>query len=243
MHMMIFDIEKLKFPSGRTVKRARQDAKEMRKSQNILMADALDHVAKVNGLNCRWSEAIEFIKARAGIDTSILQGPPVKINDGSDADHGMNPYRKLLVLGLNEALNRDALSLLWDGETKTKSGHFETVIAGENSIVSWADAGFGEIRLSVWWKYDHSKHPQANLLGSYRESFKTAAPLAKRSRYKEFVGVVCSVWLERDKGRYLQGHGNRYIHERYTRKGELVILKAIPDPVPNGFEIEGPFHM
>lgn len=306
----------LKFPSGRNIKRAKQDARALAKQKDIPLHQALDEIAKINGCASNWSKAIVSLQsnqplsdislhkqpqsplaAELGISDSDLEQLSYEIqtnesNDGLIYDYiltfdescpqeiletieglsddntirvsvnafdepdpfdeelapyplktDMNPYRKLLVLGLNELVSRGLLSLNWDGKPSEATPHIETSIAGFNSIVSWSDAGFGEVRISVWWKYDHSQHPQANLTGSFKESFSSPSPKANKKHYPKFVGVVCSAWLERDKGKYLQGSGNDHLLERYTRKEELEQLKRLPNPVPLGFEPEGRFHM
>ncbi|MFK5895255.1 MAG: hypothetical protein QM504_18735 [Pseudomonadota bacterium] len=231
--MSKYTIEKLKFPSGRTIKRMKQDAKALAKSSGVPLNKALDETAENNGMMCGWSNAIHILRN--------MHNP--SINKPSKVETDMNPYRKLLVLGLNEVLSRKLLSLDWDGKSRVNTGHIETTIANFNSIVCWSDAGFGEIRISVWWKYDHSLHPQANLEGSSREEFSSSSPLAKRQHYPKFVGIVCGAWLERDEGKYLQGKKSERIIERYARRGELTYLKSIPNPAPIGFETEGRFHM
>lgn len=309
-------INALKFPSGRNVNRAKQDAKALAKRKQIPLHLALDEIAKINGSAGNWSQAIANLQSnKSPLDLNLGQRQlnplaeelgisendleqlsyEVQANESNDGliydyilmfddscppyilnnikglsndrtirvsanafdehdplDEGlspapvktdMNPYRKLLVLGLNEILSRGLLSLNWDGKSRESTTHIETSIAGHDSIVSWSDAGFGEVRISVWWKYVHSKHPQANLEGNARESFSTPSPLAKRQHYPKFVGVVCSAWLERDKGKYLQGKGNDHLIEIYTRKNELGYLKRLPNPSPRGFEAEGRFHM
>lgn len=154
----------------------------------------------------------------------------------------LNPFRKLLVLGLNEVLDKQLLSLDWDGKSDEPRGHLRTKLAGYDSVITWTGISCGEIRFSVWWKYDHDRHPQANLTGNSRESFIGTAPLAKRVHYPKFVGVVCGAWLERKDGKYLQGRGSRGLLKPYSRKGEIEHLKGIPNPVPNGFAAEGKFH-
>src|ERR1700683_1548512 len=86
----------------------------------------------------------------------------------------MDGHRKLLILALNELLDRELVSLDGDNEG---SGHLVTEIAGENAVILWQDIGFQELRLSIWWKYAHSCHPQANLTGNAREEFVTSRPL------------------------------------------------------------------
>ena len=305
-----------KFPSGRSVKRAKQDAKALAKRKKIPLHLALDEIAKINGSVSNWSKALASLQndqslpntmftqqlpsplaLELGISKSDLEQLDYEVqtnesNDGLIYDYiltfydscppeilkkieglsddntiwvsvnafdepdppdeqltsfpvktDMNPYRKLLVAGLNEILSRGLLSLNWDDESRETTSHIETLIAGHNSIVSWSDAGHGEVRISVWWKYDHSKHPQANSKGMAQESFSTPSPLAKRQHYPKFVGVVCSAWLERDNGKYIQGQGNDHIFKKYTRKNELEYLKRLPNPIPNGFKPEGRFHM
>ena len=307
-----------KFLSGRSVKRAKQDAKALAKRKNIPLHQALDEVAKINGSVSNWSEALASLQynqsppnikltrrlpnplaLELGISESDLEQLDYdvqanKSNDGLIYDYfltfddacppeilekieglsddntiwvsvnafdepepdpldeqlipspvktDMNPYRKLLVLALNEILSRGLLSLNRNSVSRETTSYIETLIAGHNSIVSWSDTGHGEVRISVWWKYNHSKHPQANLTGNARESFSSPFPLAKRQHYPKFVGVVCSAWLERDNGKYIQGEGKHYIFKKYTRKNELEYLKHLPNPIPNGFKPEGPFHM
>jgi len=155
----------------------------------------------------------------------------------------MNPYRKLLVIGLNEILSREVFSLGWDGESRVPAGNLTMIIAGQPSVVCWQDAGFGEIRISVWWAYDHDKHPQSDLTANSRERFTLPSPLANKRHYPKFVAAVCSTWLERKEGHYLQGQGSEGIFESYSRRGAVEQLKAMPDPQPSGFKAEGRLHM
>ncbi|MGQ2979197.1 MAG: hypothetical protein ACT6Q9_05810 [Polaromonas sp.] len=149
----------------------------------------------------------------------------------------MHNLRKLLVLAVNQLLERRLISL--DGENE--QGHLLTTIAGEPSVVNWRGIGSQELQISVWWKYDHSKHPQADLQGSYRETFTGTAPLAKSQHYPKFVGAFASAWLERSTAKHLQGRGAKHIFKHYVRRGESENLDAIPTPVPNGFDAEGKF--
>lgn len=141
----------------------------------------------------------------------------------------MNGHRKLLVLAMNELLKRKLISLDGDGE---QDGHLVTNIAGENTVIIWHPIGCQELRLSVWWKYDHSRHPQANLTGSMREQFQTSSPLAKRQHYPSFVGTTVSGWFERKTGKNLQGYGCDCLFDIYTRRGEERILKDSPRTRP-----------
>ena len=301
----------LKFPSGRNVKRLKQDAKFLAKGLNIPLHKALDMVAQQNGGAGSWSESVKVLSSHSQIQHVNIQSPLaeelgitdddlellsweteeyasddgliysyalkfdescppetlerieglsgdrvalVSVNAFDEApapseieplvlETDMNPYRKLLVLGLNELLARGLLSLEWDGKSNEETAHIEAVIAGHNTIVTWSGIGHGEVRISVWWKYDHSNHPQANSPGNARETFSGNSPLARRKHFPKFVGAVCSAWLERQEGKYLQGIGTRALIELYVRKGDLDFLKKLPNPVPKGYQPEGRFHM
>lgn len=151
----------------------------------------------------------------------------------------MNTHRKLIVLGLNEALRQGVISL--SPTDREESGHLFVQIAGHPSVVLWSSISYGELRVSVWWKYDHSQHPQANKLGNARESFKTSRPLAKSQHYPKFVGATVSAWLERKTGAFIQGRGSSGLFDTYTRRGEGAVLEALPAPLPQGFAVEGKF--
>jgi hypothetical protein len=153
----------------------------------------------------------------------------------------MNPYRKLLISAINELLDRGLISLTVNESTNRseEQGHILLDLLGYPTAISWNNIGFQELRISVWWKYDHSLHPQANLTGSSRESFRTSFPLAKRQHFKKFVGVTVSGYLERKEGKFLQGKDNRGILDIYTRTGEKIELENAPSPKPNGYAAEG----
>lgn len=212
---------KLVFPSGRTEEQVRKDAKRLKISESISYTEALNKLARKNGIHSDWATAIKQLV--------------VKDRKPESHEH-INPYRNLLAYALNEILNRGCFSLQ---PSKIEKGHFFTEIGGHTSAVLWNDAGFDEVRISVWWKYEHTKHPQKDSEGSCRESFSSTAPLARKELYKNFVGVVASAWLERREGAWLQGHGNQHLMNLYTRKGEMKHLKELPSVKPNGYSHEG----
>nr|WP_319484742.1 hypothetical protein [uncultured Cohaesibacter sp.] len=150
-------------------------------------------------------------------------------------------FRKLVILGLNEILSQGKLSLdAPDSDRSTgEKGHIEVTLAGRSSMILWRDIGYGEIRVSVWLDYDHSKHPQAKLEGSSRETFQGSIPLAKRAYFSRFVGATASGWLERKTGRFLQGRGKNSIFDTYLRADMKPVLQGIPNPEPLGFRAEG----
>ncbi len=153
----------------------------------------------------------------------------------------MNGHRKLLIFALNELLAKKLVSLDDPGNFANEDGHLFIDIAGQPSVVNWSSISGGELRLSVWWKYDHLRHPQANLLGNECEKFTSPEPLAKEQHYPKFVGAFGTGWVERRTGKWLQGMDGVNLHSVYTRRGEKTALDAIPTPVPNGFDAEGKF--
>ncbi|MEZ8293445.1 hypothetical protein AB6D11_06280 [Vibrio splendidus] len=52
-------MENLKFPSGRTVRRLKQDAKTLKREKNITLGQALNIVASENGLDMSWRSALK----------------------------------------------------------------------------------------------------------------------------------------------------------------------------------------
>lgn len=159
----------------------------------------------------------------------------------------MDPHRNLLVHGINELLINKLIALnppqqLQEEQENPEKGHYFTTLCGHPSMILWSYAGFGELRVSVWWKYNHTLHPQANLTGNAKESFETAEPLAKRQHYIKFVGVTVSGWLERKEGKHLQGKGKRNLFGIYTRAREKNELERIPVVEPLGYKPEGKFY-
>ena len=225
-----------KLPSGISITQAKKYAKRLKKARpELTHTEALNFILKENGCDKPLNKVLA--KAR-----SLKEYPGTQ-----------DPHRNLLVLATNYLIRQSLISLEapndYDERRRDPSreglerGHVNTVLAGKKSVINWNDVGFEEFRISVWWDYDHSKHPQANHEGSYRERFVTASPLAKRKKFKDFVGVVCSGWFERKEGKYLQGRGKTNLHEIYTRQRNAELLRAIPKTKCLGFSAEGPFHL
>jgi len=152
-------------------------------------------------------------------------------------------YTNLLVAAINRLIEEKYISLDLEGVNELEEkGHVFLELFEHNSVILWSNRGFGELVISVWWKYDHSKHPQANLKGNEKETFHSTKPLADKNHYRKFVGVVASCWLERKNGNHIQGKDGKQIFDIYTRKGELEILKELPTQKPKGYEISGRFY-
>ncbi|MDL5405651.1 hypothetical protein [Enterobacter hormaechei] len=161
----------------------------------------------------------------------------------------MTPLHRLAIMAVNELLSCNAITLeapSADGRPGGDTGHIHTQLAGKPTVINWHDIGHGELRISVWWDYDHSKHPQAYPElpdgASTKECFTTASPLAKRQHYPKFVGVTLSFWLERKNGKWIQCQDGTFTgFERYIRKGMQSELDALPAVTPAGFKAKGRF--
>lgn len=58
--------DRLKFPSGLSVRQAKADAKQLKSQSNIKLHEAQRRIAADNGLNMSWGEAMETLKASGG---------------------------------------------------------------------------------------------------------------------------------------------------------------------------------
>ena len=217
----------------------KRQAKKIRKEQNITHTQALDIAAIEAGFtnfkNFQNKTNVAKKQSNAQFPQEKSQPALSKIS---------NPHRNLLVAGVNDLLNRKLIILEIPSlqNTRNDQGHVFTEIFGFPSVVKWRDIGFGELEISVWWKYDHSRHPQAQLEGNSRENFNTTTPLARKELYKNFVGVTATGWLERKKGKHLMGKARERLVGIYTRKGEKSALEKMPVQIPLGFEAEGKFY-
>ena len=224
---------------GHNVEYLKRLAKVIKKEQGIPHHESLNVVATQYGFS-NWRN---FLHSKAKVPSKLPTKKPDLFKPQSEAIK-VDPYRNLIVAALNKLVEGNYISLLPNtSNIDQESGHIFLDLFGEPSVILWIDGGFDELIISVWWKYDHSKHPQANLEGNARENFNMAEPLADKRHYKKFVGIVTRCWLERRNGQYLQGKNRDYVSVTYTRKGELDHLKKLPIQNPLGYKSFGPFHM
>ena len=158
----------------------------------------------------------------------------------------MNLYRKILILAINEIVQRQLISLNVNGNhmpDEKEFGHIFADLDGVPSVIFWENIGYDELQVSVWWNYDHSKNPKADSCGGAKEQFLALSPIAKRRHYRKFVGATVTAWLERKNGLFIQGIGRNGFIEKYMRKTDRSRLQALPTPVPQGYRAEGEFHM
>lgn len=227
--------------NGHTGEFIKRQAKEIKKQENISYVQALDK-ATINAGFKNWKHFLNASKDakqrnhNGYVEHGITQAKPATTNKA------INPYRNLLVAGINMLLDKNLISLN-HSPTDEEDGYLFTNIFGYPSVVIWQDIGYEELRISVWWKYDHSQHPQANLSGNRRERFSTTSPLAKRQHYKKFVGVTASAWLERKTAKFIQGKGKEKIYDIYTRNVDKEELYKLPAQLAKGYKSQGEFYI
>lgn len=225
--------------NGQTGDFIKRQAKKIKKQENISYVQALNK-ASINAGFKNWKHFLSASKdanqtnLKENFEHSITQAKP------TTTQKAVNPHKNLLVAGINILFDKGLISLDYSA-TDNEDGHFFTDLFGYPSVIMWHDIGSEELRISVWWKYDHSQHPHANLSGNSRERFTTTSPIAKRQHYKKIVGVTATAWLERKTGKFMQGKGKERIHDIYTRSADKEELFKLPTQIAKGYKTEGEF--
>jgi len=204
-------------------------AKKIKKEQNITHHQSLDLIAVNKGFN-NWKHLVNKFKSNNNNVFGIVKTAPISL--------GVNkfPYKNLIILAVNKLIDENHISLnRADVNLESESGHAFIDLFGEASVVLWIKGVENELLISVWWKYNKSQHPQANLKVGKIENYKIPEPLGKKYNYKNFVGVIASCWLTRTNGKFLQDTNQKNISNIYTRKGELSKLKEMPIQNPKGY--------
>lgn len=153
--------------NGHTGDFIKRQAKRIKKQEGITYLQALDKASSNAGFN-NWKHFINSIK-----DTSLSKPKRTKnvletnlsSTKATTTPKLVNPYRNLLVLAINTLLDKHLISI--DGQSSdNENGHIFVELFGYPSVILWQNIGFDELRISVWWKYNHELHPQANLTGN-----------------------------------------------------------------------------
>ena len=250
----------IRFPSGRSIDRCKQDAKKLvRQSkangQNIFLAQALDVIARENGLDLPWAKAIQQLQS------TIISKPKSP----------REARKHLLGHALNELLARGLVTL--DPADDVSESYVECNLCGKPSLINWEGISHDEVRISIWWNYDKTSHPQ-HQEGGYKgrmipcgmsyhqfieehpnvknpvhansnavDDCRGSLPLAGRKKFHLFLGAACSAWVERRTSKHLQLSERHDAFDNYLRKTDRESFAAIPDCQPNGFKLEGQFFL
>ncbi len=219
---------------GYTAEYIKRMAKSIKNAENITHTEALEKAS----LNCgfhSWKNFQNELKRAV----SVQRKETVK-------SLNKDPYRNLIVEAINELLKKEKINFNVDQEQLGKAGdmdgHLLTKLFGQNCAILWREISYQELIITVWWKYDHSKNPQADLEGNERESFNDT-PLADKRHYKKFVGAVVYGWLERLTDHCLMGKDGENIGKYYVRQGAKMELENLPFVKPEGFKAEGKFYL
>lgn len=217
----------------------KRQAKKIKKELSIPYVEALDKAASQAGFS-NWKHFLNSSKSDSSIEKKTIEKSTLALV-GKTSKKKSNPYRNLLIAGTNELLKKNLISLD-SSKNHHREGYIFVNIFGFPSVVLWQDVGYEELRISVWWKYYHNLHPQAELTGNSREKFTMSVPLADRKYYKNFIGIAASAWLERKNGKYLMGKQKENIFDIYTRKEEKIELEKMPIQEPVDYLAEGKFY-
>lgn len=145
----------------------------------------------------------------------------------------------LVVTALNECIKRERIDLeATSSEDDQKKNEYLLCEIGERTtVINWYDIGFDELRFSVWWDYDHSKHPQQK-----DEKFNLSRPVAKREKLKDCLGACVSCWIERRTGKYIMGNDGDRLFDVYVRQSNFDALLNLPKVEPYGFKASGKYY-
>ena len=148
-------------------------------------------------------------------------------------------HLNLVVAAINMLIDRSLITWSPIHLLPPEHGHIAVELAGQPSAIVWHDVGYGELSISVWWKFDYEVYSR---LTSSIASFATTMPAVSRAKYSQFVGATASIWFERKDGFFIQGTPAR-LFDVYTRKGVEKELSELPWEEPRGFKISGNYYL
>lgn len=150
--------------------------------------------------------------------------------------------QKLMVIALNEAIKKGAINLSGtskDEATVDKHDFLAMSIDGRPTILNWFDAGYDELRVSVWWDYQPKLIPQPHHDWLRDVEPLTSTPQTPRRHYRHFIGAFGSCYLERRTGKFIIGEENRQFFDVYIRESSLSQLLRVPEELPAGYGTTG----
>ncbi|WP_314139856.1 hypothetical protein [Buttiauxella noackiae] len=149
---------------------------------------------------------------------------------------------KLMVIALNESIKSGDIDLNGKSDDRPrneKHGFRKIVIADRPTIINWFDAGYDELRVSVWWDYQPELMPQPHRTWLEGAEPLTSTPQTPRGHYRHFIGACGSCYLERRTGKFITGEEYRQFFDVYIREASLYQLQKIPGELPAGYATHG----
>lgn len=148
--------------------------------------------------------------------------------------------QKIMICALNEAIRRGAIDLNGksvDCSEERKSGYIDTTIGDKRTIINWFDAGYDELRISVWWDY----RPELSMVKRYpvRENFLGTKPQVQGRPFYKFIGACGSCYLERRTGKFITGDAGNQFFDVYVREWSVPDIGGLPSVQPSGYETSG----
>jgi hypothetical protein len=149
-------------------------------------------------------------------------------------------HLNLVIAAIYVLLDRALIAPTPNDPPSPEHGHIIVELAGYPTAIVWHDAGYGELSISVWWKFDVDSYLRSR--SARIKPFAATVPITRRTRYPQFVGATASVWLERKEGLFIQGEPPT-LFDIYTRKEDVQEISEIPRQEPCRFGISGSYYL
>ena len=149
---------------------------------------------------------------------------------------------KLMIIALNEAINKGYIDLYGRSASpliEGKNGYLELTVLEKRTVLNWCDAGYEELRVSVWWDYTPELMPTEG--NRYLKELKvsTPKPSVPHRFYGFILGACGSCYLERRTRKCIIGDMGKQFFDVYMREGSERILKNVELVEPNGYQTNG----
>ncbi|VEA68199.1 Uncharacterised protein [Serratia plymuthica] len=145
---------------------------------------------------------------------------------------------KLMVIALNKAISAGVIDLNGKSGEINKRGHIETDIGGLPTVINWFDAGYDELRVTVWWDYRPDLMPTWRKKHIGRLAPGTVPNVARRF-FGYILGACGSCYLERKTGKFIVGEAGNQFFDLYVREHSVYDLNSIVSEQPAGYETSG----
>ena len=145
---------------------------------------------------------------------------------------------KLMVIALNKAISTGEIDLNGKSGEANLRGHIETEIDGLPTVINWFDAGYDELRVTVWWDYCPELMPtwRKKHIGKFEQG---TVPGVARRFFSHILGACGSCYLERRSGKFITGGTGNQFFDVYVRESTAYRIDGIHPEEPQGYELQG----